>query len=53
MIAFAVRTLHLSAFEVGLALTVGGVGGLVGSGMALRLGTAVRAGAGGDRAATW
>ena len=39
MIAFAVRVLHLSAFEVGLALTVGGVGGLVGSGMALRLGT--------------
>ena len=41
MIAFAVRALHLSSFEVGLALAIGGVGGLIGSGLALRLGTAL------------
>ena len=42
MIAFGIRTLHLTSVEVGLALTLAGVGGLIGSGLALQLGAAVQ-----------
>lgn len=38
MIAFAVRTLHLAPWLLGVAVAVGGVGGLIGSGFAARAG---------------
>ncbi|MDT7601476.1 MAG: hypothetical protein QOK26_3553, partial [Pseudonocardiales bacterium] len=37
---FALRTLGLSAFGLGMAMAVGGVGGLIGSLVATRLGAA-------------
>ena len=42
--AFALRTLGLSAFGLGLALAVGGIGGLIGSLAATRLGARFGAG---------
>ena len=41
---FALRTLGLSAFGLGVAMAVGGVGGLIGSQAATRLGAAFGAG---------